>query len=194
VDHDNDRTLADRKRKESDEELAGRILRGDEEAFALLVERYHPRIFRLVHGILGDWHASEDVCQEIFTIVFRKLDGFRHRSLLGTWIYRVSVNAALKARKRGRNPVSDSTDVLDTLASPEDSRPRNMEGGEVFRKLLQPLPENLRVAVTLREQLGLTYEEIAKVLGCSRGAVEQRLHRAMVALRQIWKKADWLDR
>lgn len=194
MDHDNERTLADRECKESDEALAGRILRGDEGAFAQLVERFHPRIFRLVNGILGDWHASEDVCQEIFTIVFRKLGGFRHRSRLGTWIYRVSVNAALKARKRGRNPVSDSTEVLNAIASPDDPRPRNIEGSEVFKKLLQPLPENLRVAVTLREQLGLTYEEIAKVLGCTRGAVEQRLHRAMVALRQIWKDTDWLDR
>ena len=192
ADH-NEQTLADSERTESDEELAARILDGDEGAFSCLVERYHPRIFRLVHGIIGDWHLSEDVCQEIFTIFFRKLGGFRHRSRLGTWIYRVSVNAALKARKRVKNPVVDSTDYLATIASPEDHRPGELEGSEVFQKLLAPLPPKLRVAVSLREQAGLTYDEMARVLNCTRGAVEQRLHRAMVALRQIWKRSDWLE-
>jgi RNA polymerase sigma factor (sigma-70 family) len=183
-----------------DSELRERLLRGDEEAFRILVARYHPRIFKLVRGILNDWHQSEDVCQEVFTTVFRRLGSFRQDASIATWIYRVAVNAALKARKRlrrlpvgglseevmsssqlpSRGPVSAAEDLDPSLRLAED---------ESFRKLLAPLPENLRVPVVLKEAGGLSYDEIAGVLGCSRGAVEQRLHRAMVQLRKVWKES-----
>ena len=58
----------------------------------------------------------------------------------------------------------------------------------MVKKLLAPLPAKLRTAVALREHAGLGYEEIARILGCSRGAVEQRIHRAMRILREVWKK------
>ncbi len=61
------------------------------------------------------------------------------------------------------------------------------EGGEVLAKLLRPLPEHLRTVVLLREREGLSYKEIARVLECTAGAVEQRLHRAFVRLREVWK-------
>ena len=67
---------------------------------------------------------------------------------------------------------------------------RELEGDEVFRKLLAPLPEKLRIVVVLRDQVGLNYKEMSQVLGCSRGAVEQRMHRAMVTLREIWHEAE----
>ena len=172
-----------------DQQLVQRILDGDSAAFSSLVEKYHPRIFRLVRGILGDWHLSEDVCQEIFTIVYRKISGFRNRSQFSTWVYRVAVNAALKARKRGKRFETEPLDRAQSLASPRDRRGPELEGNEVVEKLLLPLPQNLRAPVVLREQGGLSYEEIANVLGCSRGAVEQRLHRAMVLLRTLWKDA-----
>lgn len=185
---------------EDDRELCDRVVRGDDQAFTLLVERHHAKVFRLVRGIVGDWHQSEDVCQEVFTTLYRKLRDFRHDSRLSTWIYRVAVNAALKARKRRRD---HGLEPLDADALAEDRRTtapggtavQSFEAEEVFRKLLAPLPEKLRAAVVLREEAGLSYDEIAQALECSRGAVEQRLHRAMVLLREIWKeKHDWLER
>ena len=183
---DNDVAL-DSTPQETDQELLERILDGDGAAFSALVEKYHPKIFRLVRGIIGDWHISEDVCQEVLTIIYRKLSSFRHRSQFSTWVYRVSVNAALKARKRKARFEAENLDGTHGLTSPGDRRGPELEGNEVVEKLLLPLPENLRVAVVLREQGGLSYAEIADILGCSRGAVEQRLHRAMVLLRSIWK-------
>ena len=179
---------------ENDRDLVQRILRGDEAAFGSLVESYQARVFRLVRGIVGDWHHSEDVCQEIFTVVFRKLASFRHRSSLSTWIYRVAVNAALKARRRYRRLEGEPVETLGTFPSPPDPRVEDLEGDEVFRKLLAPLPPRLRLPVVLRDQLGLNYTEISAILRCSRGAVEQRLHRAMVALREIWKEGERLPR
>jgi RNA polymerase sigma-70 factor (ECF subfamily) len=186
--------LADTISNDDDRELTERILGGDAEAFGNLVEKYHPRVFRLVRGILGDWHRSEDICQEVFTTIYRKLDGFRHRSRLSTWVFRIAVNAALKARKRQGRFRQESMEALQGFASVEDPRPARLEGDEVFRRLLAPLPEKLRIAVVLREQMGLNYQEMSRVLGCSRGAVEQRIHRAMVTLREIWRNSESRER
>ena len=181
---------------EGDLALVQRIHAGDEDAFAVLVERYGERLFRLVYGILGDWHRSEDVVQDVFLLVHRKLSGFDGRSSLLTWLYRVAVNAALKARKRAHRqehlPLVDGFDV--PLQGPGVDR--NVELREIGQKLLRCLPTKLRVVVLLREWEGLRYEEIARVLRCSQGAVEQRLHRALVELRRVWRPAmrqEWLD-
>ncbi len=167
--------------------LIARILDGDDEAFHRLVEKHHAKVFRLVQGILIDWHHSEDVCQDVFTIVYRKLPGFQSRAQFSTWLYRVAVNAALKARRRWHKYEPKSLDLVRDFAGRETNS-ADFEGSEVFEKLLRPLPEKLRIAVVLREQGDLSYEEIARVLKCTRGAVEQRLHRAMTQLRQIWKE------
>jgi RNA polymerase sigma-70 factor (ECF subfamily) len=190
-------------RKESDGaggpdegELVGRILSGDGDAFATLVGLYGDRLLRLVFGILGDWHLSEDVFQDVFFLVHRKLHRFDRRSSLLTWLYRISINSALKARRRARRqahlPLLDEFDRPVPGAGTE----RGVEMREIAAKLLRCLPAKLRVVVLLREWEGLKYEEIARVLGCSRGAVEQRLHRAMVELRRVWIPAvreDWFD-
>lgn len=172
-------------RVEEDQDLVDRILAGDREAFRVLVEKHHERVFRLVRGIVGDWHRTEDVCQEVFVLVYRKLSSFRRDSKLSTWIYRVAVNAAIRARRRWAPRLPDPGTVH-LREGNEDPNP-SFEGEEVVKKLLAPLPAKLRAIVLLREEVGLGYDEIARVLGCSRGAVEQRLHRAMEALREIWK-------
>ncbi len=172
---------------DDDGALISRILDGDVEAFQRLVEKHHAKVFRLVQGILIDWHHSEDVCQDVFTIVYRKLPGFQSRAQFSTWLYRVAVNAALKARRRWHKYETKSLDQVRDFAGREPNGV-DFEGSEVFEKLLRPLPEKLRIAVVLREQGDLSYDEIARVLKCTRGAVEQRLHRAMTQLRQIWKE------
>ena len=173
--------------EDGDRELVTRILGGDREAFTRLVEKYHPRISRLVFGIVGDWQQSEDVCQEIFVSVYLKLSTFGFRSRFSTWMYRVSVNAALKARGRAANRREFNLDEAGTGPGRDDPSPGELEGAELLSKLLRPLPRHLRVVVLLKEKEGLTYKEIAAVIGCTSGAVEQRLHRAFTKLREIWK-------
>jgi RNA polymerase sigma-70 factor, ECF subfamily len=181
---------------EDDRSLVSRIRSGDGDAFKTLVDRYSGRLFRVVNGILNDWHRSEDVVQEVFVLVYRKLDGFDHRSSLLTWLYRIGVNTALKARKRASRqahiPLADSYDTPGGGIRVG----RSLELSEIGEKLLRCLPLKLRVVVLLREWEGLKYSEISQVLRCSRGAVEQRLHRALVELRRVWRLAgrkEWLD-
>lgn len=180
----------EKRRQDPDRELVAEVLAGDELAFERLVRRYQPRVFRLVHGILGDWQHAEDVCQEIFVNIYLKLSGFRFRSRLSTWIYRVAVHHALKrrAREARREAISIDKGILTGVMAParEDESRAKLEGRDLMEKILRPLPDNLRTAVLLKEQEGLTYREIAEVLGCTQGVVEQRLYRAFVALREIW--------
>ena len=182
---------------EDDRSLVARIRSGDGDAFKSLVDRYSGRLFRVVNGILNDWHRSEDVVQEVFVLVYRKLDGFDHRSSLLTWLYRIGVNTALKARKRASRqahiPLGDN---FDAPVGGGIRVGRDLELSELGEKILRCLPLKLRVVVLLREWEGLKYSEISQVLRCSRGAVEQRLHRALVELRRVWRLAgrkEWLD-
>lgn len=172
---------------DEDFELIRQIVRGDNAAFARLIRKHQARTFAVVRGIIGDWHLSEDVCQEVFTTVYRKVGSFRRDARFSTWLYRLTVNAALKARgRRRRNPEQRLEDIAQLFQGKEDTAPA-FEGEEVIERLLRPLPEPLRVAVLLHEAAGLNYVEIASVLDCTRGAVEQRLHRAMVQLRLVWQ-------
>lgn len=185
-------SIIQRKERDSDQkpddlDLVERLARGDEQAFAELVARYHDKVFHLARGIVGDWHRSEDVCQEVFTIVYRKIGGFRRSSLFSTWLYRVTVRAALKTRRRWKRREEVSLEFGGSLPAPAPAASLSFESEEVVVRLLKPLPEKLRVPVLLREAGGLSYDEIAQVLECSRGAVEQRLHRAMKLLREVWK-------
>jgi RNA polymerase sigma-70 factor, ECF subfamily len=173
-----------------------RVCAGDPLAFQDLVDRYGDRILRLVYGILGDWHLSEDVVQDVFVLVHRKLKSFDRRSALLTWLYRVSVNAALKARRRAKRQMHlPLVDTFDQAVQGPGAE-RNIEMREIAAKLLRCLPAKLRVVILLREWEGLKYEEIARVLRCTRGAVEQRLHRAFVELRRVWipsVREEWFD-
>jgi len=179
-------------RCDDDETLVSRILSGDQLAFEQLVERYHGRLFRVVLGILGDFQCSEDVCQEVFVKAYLKLADFKYRSRLSTWLYRIAVNTALKMRgKLGRRrevlfETVAETPVADGVVQ-EDVQAHGIEGEEVLQKVLRPLPAHLRAVVILKEREGLTYREISEVLACTRGAVEQRLHRAFCMLRDVWK-------
>ena len=180
----------------SDADLVARIRAGEDGAFSRLVEQHWERIFRLVLGIVGDWHLSEDVSQEVFLQAFRKLDGFDGRSTLMTWLYRVAINASLKARARKSRtsclPLVRSFDRQNV----EPPVGEAFEKRELTEKLLRCLSPSMRALVLLREWEGLPYEEIASILKISRGAVEQRLHRALVELRRVWKpvvKEEWLD-
>jgi RNA polymerase sigma-70 factor, ECF subfamily len=129
-------------------------------------------------------------------LVYRKLGSFDRRSSLLTWLYRVTVNAALKARRRAKRhahlPLVDGFD----RAGPGPAIEQDAEMKEIASKLLRCLPMKLRVVVLLREWEGLRYDEIARVLRCTRGAVEQRLHRALLELRRVWIpgfREEWFD-
>ncbi len=162
----------------ADEDLVRRAADGDREAFAVLFERYAPRVYRTVLRITGDAAEADDGTQEVFIRLHDQLHRFEGRSSFSTWIYRIAVNHALdRLRSRDRRP--ERLDGFDAPAA--DSATLPAEKGDLERAVTQALSglsEKLRTALVLRYLEDLSYEEIADVLEVSVGTVKSRLSRA----------------
>ncbi|MBM4060318.1 MAG: sigma-70 family RNA polymerase sigma factor [Planctomycetes bacterium] len=177
----------------SDQQLIAAVLDGSEPAFAALIDRYKDRLFRLLSRYCRDPAECEDLAQEVFLKVFRKLDTFQHESAFYTWLYRIAVNAATDhmsraSRKRLRLVEDDAVLDLgprDHAAASPDAPLLRAELAAATRKIVDSLPVKYRTILILREYEDLSYTEIAAVLQCNLGTVESRLFRA----RQRFKQA-----
>lgn len=156
---------------------------GDPAAFHALVNRYGPELFRLALSLSGHRADAEDLCQETFVAAFRGIRSFGGRSSLKTWLTRILMRRASrlwKRRRRARDTISiEQADQLSIDASTATTN-RRLDVLEVVRTL----PPEFRDAIVLRELEGLSYQEIADVLGVPRGTVESRLFRARALLRE----------
>lgn len=177
---------------DTDQQLVQRAQRGDLRAFDLLVLKYQGRIGALVSRYIADAGEVEDVTQEAFIKAYRALGKFRGDSAFYTWLYRIAANAAknhlvAKGRRPGADATIEDAEAFDDggLVS-ETSSPEAMAMGDelaaVVEQSLQALPEELRAALTLRELEGLSYDDIAEVLGCPVGTVRSRIFRAREAI------------
>lgn len=178
----------------SEAALIAAILAGSESAFGQLMDRYEGRIVRLLGRFTRDASEVEDLAQEVFVKVFRKLHTFQQDSGLYTWIYRIAVNTAndelsRSGRRRLRLVEDESTldaSLLERRQGDGAAEPLlDEEVREATREVLGDLPEKYRTILVLREYEDLAYHEIADVLGISMGTVESRLFRA----RQRFKDA-----
>lgn len=177
---------------ETDQKLVQRAQRGDLRAFDLLVLKYQGRISALVSRYISDPGEVEDVTQEAFIKAYRALERFRGDSAFYTWLYRIAANAAKNHLvAKGRRPRSDASiedaEAFDEFASSSDSgSPEAIAMGDelvgVVDAAMRALPEELRAALTLRELEGLSYDDIAEVLGCPVGTVRSRIFRAREAI------------
>ena len=170
----------------SDQELIAAVLDGSEAAFAGLVDRYKDRVFRLLGRYCRDPVECEDLAQEVFLKVFRKLHTFQQESAFFTWLYRITVNAAtdhLSRASHRRLRLVEEDSLLDP-GSPDVEASSPMaplmvaELAAVTRKIVADLPEKYRTILILREFEDLSYNEIAAVLQIHLGTVESRLFRA----------------
>jgi len=178
-----------------DSKLVRRVQQGDKRAFDLLVLKYQHRVRAIVSRYIQDHGEVDDVVQESFIKAYRALGDFRGDSQFYTWLYRIAVNTAknfLVARSR-RPPASDvdledaehfvgNEGIID-LDTPENLAQCD-ELRAVVEAAIRALPEDLRVAITLREFEGLSYEDIARVMGCPVGTVRSRIFRAREAIDQ----------
>jgi RNA polymerase sigma-70 factor (ECF subfamily) len=182
----------------NDQELIRKITAGDEAAFKHLVDLYHTAVIGTCYRILGNREDAEDVAQEAFVQVHRKVSSFRGDSKLSTWLYRVAVNLSLnQLRKKKWNSyfgiltLSERRveEAAGAVEAPAPSRPdRAFEADERARLLseaLAALPEKQRAAIVLHKSEGLSHEEVAQVLGVSISSVESLIHRAR---RKLQKK------
>ncbi|NRA42518.1 MAG: RNA polymerase sigma factor RpoE [Pseudomonadales bacterium] len=177
----------------SDQQLVERVQQGDKRAFDLLVIKYQQRVAALVARFIYDSAEVQDVTQEAFIKAYRALENFRGESQFYTWLYRIAVNTAKNYLvAKGRRPPGTDIDVDDAVHFEGNSPLKDMENPqnqlssqqlmEKVNQSIKSLPEDLRVALTLREYDGMSYEEIAEVMGCPVGTVRSRIFRAREAV------------
>lgn len=175
-----------------DRELVERWRRGEVDAFASLVRRHQRRVFGLLFRMLGSREEAEDATQDTFLNLHRHGLRFRSESRFSTFVYRVAVNAALNrrrslGRRRAQAEAFADVQVIDAPSPPAGSDPEASLAGDRLRarltRELLALPEGLRAPVILFDVEGLSYGEIAEVLGVAEGTVKSRIHRARQALR-----------
>lgn len=178
---------------DTDQQLVQRVQAGDRAAFNLLVLKYQHRVLKLVGRFVSDAAEAEDVAQEAFLKAYRALASFRGDSAFYTWLYRIAINTAKNALVANRRrPVDFGLDLQDPeqydrhAKLKEADTPEGVllteEIREVVQRAMEQLPEDLRVAIVLRELEGLSYEEIAAAMDCPVGTVRSRIFRAREAI------------
>jgi RNA polymerase sigma-70 factor (ECF subfamily) len=189
-------------RTEAEATLIERLRNGDTTALEGLMEQFAPRVYRLAYGITRNEADAEEVVQDVFLSLFRKIDGFEGRAALGTWIYRISVNAALIKRRGKRVELEvlledhlptfredghregDRTFLLADWSDTPEEELLSKETRVAVRRMIASLPDPYRVVLLLRDLEGLSNEETAEILEDSVASVKSRLHRARMALRE----------
>lgn len=184
--------------QELDWQIVQRVQQGDKAAFNLLVKKYQHRLVNLVSRYVSNHGDVADVVQEAFIKAYRALPGFRGESAFYTWLYRIAVNSSKNYLvATGRKPPSsdvdaeeaesyEGSDALKVGDSPEKLL-LTEEIRQVVFSTIEQLPDELRTAITLRELDGLSYEEIAEIMGCPIGTVRSRIFRAREAIDQKLK-------
>ena len=177
----------------SDQQLVERVQRGDKNAFNLLVLKYQSKVISLISRYVRNQADVADVAQEAFIKAYRALPNFRGESAFYTWLYRIAVNTAKnylvsQGRRAPANDVDaedaeyyEGSDALKEFASPE----RLMLSDEIKKvvfETLETLPEELRMAISLRELDGMSYEDISIIMDCPVGTVRSRIFRAREAI------------
>lgn len=185
-----------------DAALMLRVKEGDREAFESLVERYKQPVMNLVYRTVRDVTEAEDLAQHVFLQVYKSAHRYQSAAKFSTWLFTIARNLALnEIRRRSRHP-ADSLDAPYPGANPEDtparqaedvrsfSAPEVMIQGELQEKIeeaLAELPENQRTAIELCRQDEASYEDIARVLGCSVSATKSLIHRGRETLKRRLK-------
>ncbi|TMQ49482.1 MAG: sigma-70 family RNA polymerase sigma factor [Candidatus Eisenbacteria bacterium] len=180
----------------SDEDLMARVAEEDERAFSELVRRYQGRVVNLVSRVLNDRECADDLSQEVFVRVFIHRRNYRRGSKLSTWLFTIAANLAKnEIRRRVRRRNWFSLDALQEafkdgamlFADPTEGRERLLEREqlqEAVGRAIATVPEKYRLALVFRDIEGLSYEEIAQVLGIPGGTVRSRINRARSMLKR----------
>lgn len=177
--------------EEDDTALVSASKAGDQEAFALLVQRHQRRVFNLVYRMLQQYEEANEVTQEAFLAAWQGLSGFRGNARFSTWLYRIAYNCALKQlelRKRERAlQQAMQTEQMETLVDDDAQVGAEIEAHDcqtMVREHLSKLPAKYRIVLVLRHLQEMTYEEMAEILTMPIGTIKTHLFRARNLLKE----------
>lgn len=180
-------------KKITDVALIKEFTRGSIDAFEELISRYEAKVFNLAMRFTRNQEDAEEVIQDVFATLYKKIEGFQGKSAFSSWLYRIVVNAAfMKLRKRRQYAAVYIEDLVqeqkiehDSLfVSRSDSITMNREVREMLAGAINRLPEQYRNVFVLRDIDGLSNEEVSELLELSIPAVKSRLHRSRLMLRR----------
>jgi len=172
-------------------EMVRRCVEGDTTAWRSLYDKHFPDVERLVASLGIVDAEADDICQEIFVIIYRNLARFRGEARLSTWIYRLATREAIRYARRRRlmRGLADLFARDRSLPLPADWSESEAGRRHYLRQLLDRLPPERRLALVLYEIEGLPVSEIARISDCAENTVWTRLHRARTELEKIAREA-----
>src|ERR1043166_9301872 len=181
--------VAMKEQPRSNESIEGRVVvrcqQGDREALRELFEAYKDRVYSIaMYSLSGDEQAAADVTQQVFLKLMTRIVQFRGDSEFATWLYRLVVNTCRDEQRKQRRwvPLADSFFMTATVKQSQGAQYASKELAGQVQRAIGELKPKLRLPILLRYLEGLSYEEIGKVLGCSKGTVASRLNRGHSAL------------
>lgn len=169
-----------------DAELVARCRAGDGDAFEMLYREHAPRIYSLACRMTGSPQEGEDLLQEIFLLVHRKLDSFRGEAALGTWVYRLALHHCLDFVRSRRARMSAVTDGFEQGAWNEPTAPRETPIARLdLERAIEQLPDGYRAVFVLHDVEGLDHKQIGELLGISEGTSRSQVFKARMKLRTL---------
>jgi len=179
--------------REITDDIIEKAALGDEASFEEIYRAYSRFVYNVALRMVREPQAAEEVTQDVFLVMFRKLKTFQYKSSLKTWIYRITINMSINHAKRSHNKNRE-------IYAYDDARYVSSEGNQIFqdvdkeyhenviRKLLDLLNPDQRACIVLRNIEGLSYEEIARSLHININTVRSRLKRAREKLLSLRKE------
>lgn len=168
----------------SERELVEACQRGERDAFRALFEAYKDRVYSIALRFSGDQTVAMDLAQDTFLKLLSCIREFRGDSAFSTWVYRLVVNSCLDHKRGSWRLIPIADELFAVLRAPVDNLTKVLEAEmrERVQAAVEKLSPDLRIVTVLRYTEGLSYDQIAEVLGCSAGTVASRLNRAHRAL------------
>jgi RNA polymerase sigma-70 factor (ECF subfamily) len=175
-----------------DELIVREVLGGDQEAFRRLIHKHEKLVYHMVSRVIDSREDREDLCQEIFLKVYRKLPGFRFQSRLSTWIATVAYRTALNyLKKHKKRQTSSLDDISRTMAVQQTSSEQQLDQAGINRhvhQLIGQLPEKYRMVLSMYHLEEMPYAEIAQICDMPEGTVKNYIFRARKLLKEKLEK------
>jgi len=190
--------------RRSEQRLIRLLQKRDERAFEEFVRQYSTNVFNIAFRMLGNRAEAEDISQDIFITVFKRIHTFRGDSSLSTWLYRVAVNHCKNRIKYLARRHEQQTREYDETRSMKQDETKNLSGAvhrpdeiveameteRLIQETLETLEEDHRTILVLREIECMSYAEIGEIMKLEEGTVKSKLHRARTAFMKTMKKAQ----